>query len=131
MKSPRQFFPPEWIKTAIPAGQATGVPMEIAGVPTIKTVPMPRSGSIVSAGIVLSEPVTAQFIRFAITKNGAETSKTTDMVPGDGSAKIFEVEPGRLVFEKGDRLGINWGSHPGMLPSGVIEALIIFEVQFN
>lgn len=131
IKSPRQFFPIEWIKTGITAGQTTGTPMEIVGVPTIRTMPMPRKGSIVSVGIVLSEAVTAQFVRFIVTKNGVETNKSTDITPSDGTKKLLEFDSGKLVFDKGDVLGFNWGTHPGFAPSGVIEALIICEVQFS
>ena len=131
VKSARTFFPPEWIKSGITAGQLTGLPMAIVGVPLINAMPMPRKGSIVSVGIVMSGAVTAQFIRFIITKNGVETNKSTDMDAAAGAAKILEFDPGKLVFDKGDRIGVNWGSHPGLLPSGVIEALIIFEVQFS
>lgn len=131
VKSPRQFFPPEWIKSSIPAGQTTGVPMEIVGVPLINSMPMPRPGSIVSVGLVLSQAVTNQFIRFEITKNGSGTGKTKDMSSAEGTKQIWEFEPGVLPFSKGDELGFNWGSHPAMAPSGIIEALIVVEVQFD
>lgn len=127
--SSRSFFPSEWVKDSIPAGQVVGVPMDIAGFNAIKSFPFPRKASIVTVGIVLSQAVTSDFIRFALTFDGVEQSQTIDMVSADGDQKLWTFAPGKLVVSKGVRLGVNWGSHPSMTPDGVIEALVAFEVQ--
>lgn len=130
-KSPRQFFPPEWIKSDIPAGQTTVIPMGIVGVPLINSMPMPRPGSVVSVGVVLSQAITNQFVRLEVFKNGSGTGKTRDITPSHGTKTLFEFEPGTLPFGKGTELGFGWGSHPGLAPADVIEMLVIAEIQFD
>ena len=126
---PRSFFPPLWVKTNIPAGQTTGVPMDIAGVSTLKNFPTSEELSIVTVGIALSQAVTANFIRFVLTYDGVEQSQTVDMTSSDGNQRLWRFDPGKVVVSSGVRLGVNWGSHPSMAPDGVIEALVAFQVQ--
>jgi hypothetical protein len=124
----RSFFPASWTHAAIAKGQTTGIPMLVSAT-SFAELPVPRAISVVSVSIVLSEAVTANFIRFEVTKNGVPTGKTVDMDAAAGSAKIWEFASGRFMLEKGDRIGVNWGSHPSLAPNGVIDALVFFEVE--
>jgi len=126
--SSRTFFPASWYAEDIPAGQTVGVAMKVTGT-SFETLPMPRESSMMSVGIVLSEAVTAGFIRFELTLNGAGTGKTLDMESGDGAAKIWEFKSGRFMLTKGQRIGVDFGSHPDLLPAGVIDALVFFEME--
>ena len=126
--SSRTFFPASWYKENTPAGQATGVAMQVTGT-AFEALPVPRMSSLLSVGIVLSEAVTANFIRFELTLNGTPTGKTVDMDSGMGTARIWEFKSGRFMLDKGDRIGVNWGSHPALAPDGVIDALVFFEME--
>jgi hypothetical protein len=128
-RTPRFNFPTEWVKAALAAGQTTGVPMPMVGLSVIDSVPAPCPLSVVSAGIVLSEPVTNQFLEFRLTIDGVEQSPGIQMTSSNGSQRLYDIAPGKLTIQKGQRIGINWGSHPAMTPDGVIEALVVLEVQ--
>lgn len=128
--SSRTFLPAIWKKTGITAGQTTGLPMPIVGI-TRDELPFPRRASIVSVGIVLTAVVTAGLIRFELTKNGSATGRTLDMDSTSGTKQIWEIDPGLLVGDKGDELGVLWGSSAGLLPDGTIEAGIYFEIQWD
>jgi hypothetical protein len=125
----RFYFPTEWVKASIPAGQVSGVPMPIVGLSVIDSIPAPDELSVVSVGIVLSEPVTNQYIEFRLTIDGVEQTPGIQMTPSDGDQKLQILDPGKLVIQRGQRIGVNWGSHPGMTPNGTIEAIVVFEVQ--
>lgn len=127
--SVRFYFPTEWVESAIPAGQVSGIPMSLVGLSVIDSIPAPDTLSIVSVGIVLSEPVTSQYIEFRLTIDGVEQTPGIQMGSSDGTQKLRDLDPGKLVIQKGQRIGVNWGSHPGLVPNGSIEALIILEVQ--
>jgi len=125
----RVFLPSFWQRKNLPAGQVTPVPMDLLGM-SMMGIPVPRKASLVTASIVLSEPITAQFARIILTRNGVETSYNTDITPAHGVHRVIEIPPGKLVAQAGDVIGLNWGSHPGLLPDGVIEMDIFLEVQF-
>jgi hypothetical protein len=124
----RAYFPATWNKENITAGQTTGVPMDIAGI-GLKSLPFAEKASVVSVAIVLSDAVTAGFIRFELTKNGNPTGKTVDMNATTGTKKLWEFPPGKLVANKGDEIGFLWGSSGSLAPSGSIEAVLLVEVQ--
>ena len=126
---PKSPLPGFWKKTNIPAGQATGVAMDIVG-KTNNYFVFQRKGSLVAVVIELTAAVTANFIRFEITKNGSATGKTFDMTSTEDTEAIWEFEPGVLVGNKGDKLGFLWGSHASLTPDGTIEAVIYPEVQW-
>ena len=126
-KTPRNYLPVFWWKENIPAGGA-GVPMTINNLP-FEGFPFAKKASLVTLGIVLSEPVTAGLIRFEITKNGNPTGQTFDMDDSTGRKELWEFDPGKLVGNKGDELGILWGSNGSLAPADVIEAAIFVEVQ--
>ncbi len=128
--SPRAFFPLTWIKTGITAGQSPGVPMDLMGGSIIKTFPLPRDTSIVTVGIILSAAVATNFIRFGLTVDDVEQAQTIDMDPAAGLQKLVTFAPGKFVVQKGERIGVNWGSHGSLTPSGTIEAIVAFEVQW-
>jgi len=129
-KSKRAFLPVIWNKTDFTAGQLIGVPMAIGGFPSsIVEFTLPRKSSILSIGIMLSAAVTAGFIRFELTKNGVATGKTVDMNVAAGTRKLWEFEPGALVCNKGNEIGILWGSNNTMAPSGSIDGVLFIEVQ--
>lgn len=125
----RVFLPVSWQKIGVTAGQTTGVPMDIPGM-SLTAFPLAHAGSLVSVGIVLSEAVTAGFIRLELTSNGTPTGKTLDITSAQGTKHIWEFAAGELSGSKGQELGINWGSNTGLLPSGTIELNVFFEVQW-
>lgn len=126
----RTYLPAIWKKVGVTSGQTTGLAMSIAGISKVE-IPMARKCSIVSVAITLTEAVTAGLIRFELTKNGAPTGKQTDMTSAEGTKHIWEFEPGKLVGDKGDELGVLWGSSGSLAPSGAIEAAIYIEVQWS
>jgi hypothetical protein len=129
-KGKRAFLPTIWMKNDFTAGQTVGVAMLIAGFPTsIVAFPLLRKTSVLSVGILLSAPVTAGFIRFELTKNGVATGNTMDMNAAAGTRKLWEFEPGALVGNKGDEVGVLWGSNGTLAPSGSIDGVLFFEVQ--
>jgi len=123
------FLPSFWQRKNLVAGQVTPVPMDLLGM-AATGIPLPRKASLVTASIMLSEPVTAQFARIVLTRNGVETSYQADILPAHGTHRVIEIPPGKLVGQKGDIIGLNWGSHPGLLPAGTIEMNVFLEVQF-
>ncbi len=129
-KVPRTYLPGFWKKVGVTANQATGLAMEIPGI-TKTALPFARRGSVVSVGVTLTAVVTAGLIRFELTKNGTPTGETFDMTSSSGTEQIWEFDPGVLVGEKGDELGILWGSSAALLPTGTIEAVLYFEVQWG
>ncbi len=129
-KVPRTYLPAFWQKIGVTAGQATGVAMGITNI-TRTEIPLARKGSIVSVGITVTSAVTAGLIRFELTKNETPTGKTFDMTSSSGLEQIWEFDPGALVGDKGDDLGVLWGSSGALLPTGTIEAVLYFEVQWG
>lgn len=127
---PRIYLPAIWRKAGVTAGQTTGVPMDMTGV-GLPGLPLPRKASLISVGLLLSAAVTSQFIRFELTINGAATGITGDMTASNGTARIWEFNPGQVLLNKGDRIGVNWGSHPGLTPSGSIDAHAYMEFQWE
>lgn len=126
--SNRCFLPSFWKATGLTSGQTTGVTMSLIGI-TRDSMPLARKASIVSVGMLLSEAVTAGFIRVQATLNGADTAKTFDLT---GPTKvIWEFEPGDIVLSKGDEIGFKWGSSPALAPSGSIELTCFVEVQWE
>jgi len=129
VKSPRAFLPVFWSGSDFAAGETTGASLPIAGFPaSIVEFPLPRIASLVTVGIVLSESVTGGFLRFELTKNGVPTGKYVDV--DSGSKKIWEITPGEIVADKGDEVGILWGSSPGLTPDGTIDGVLFLEVQY-
>jgi len=129
-KSVKAYLPAVWSKTGFTAGQTVGVAMAIAGFPAaITAIPVPRRTSLLSVAVLLSAAVTGGLIRFEITKNGVATGKTFDMTSASGTRKLWEFEPGTLVANKGDEIGILWGSSVGLTPSGTISGVLFCEVQ--
>jgi hypothetical protein len=118
-----------WKKAGVTAGQGTGVPMTIPGISKVE-IPMARRCSIVSVAITLTTAVTAGLIRFELTKNGVATGHQFDMTSTEGTKQLWEFEPGKLVGDKGDELGVLWGSSGTLTPDGTIEAVLYFEVQW-
>jgi hypothetical protein len=126
---PRQFLPGVWAHTNFAAGQTTGVAMALAGWPSgFKAVVLPRQMSLVTVMVGLTAAVTSGFLRFELTKNGTDTGKTLDMDSSHGQIRVVKFVPGALVGDEGDRIGIKWGSHPSLAPSG-IDGVVTFEVQ--
>ena len=129
-KSAKTFLPVFWTKTGFDSGQSTGVPMGISGFPSsIVEFALPRKTSLRTVGIMLSQAVTAGFIRFELTKNGSPTGKTVDVDVVAGSRKMWTFDPGELVGDAGDEVGILWGSSASLLPSGTIDGALFLEVQ--
>lgn len=129
-RSLRVPLPGFWKQAGVTSGQGTGLPMGIVGI-SKETLPLARKASIVAVGLTLTTPVTAGLIRFEITKNGVGTGITKDMTLAEGTRKIWEIDPGKLVFEKGDEIGFLWGSSASLTPSGTIEAVLYVEVQWE
>lgn len=126
--SNRCFLPSFWKATGVTSGQTTGVAMNLIGI-TRDGMPLARKASIVSVGVMLSEAVTAGFIRLQATLNGADTAKTFDMT---GPTKaIWEFDPGEIVLSKSDEIGFKWGSSGTLAPSGSIEVTCFVEVQWE
>jgi len=128
IKSPRAFLPTSWFAVNLTAGETTGVEMSMTGLP-FTAIPLPSQCSLVAVGIVLSAPVTVGLIRFELTKNGVGTGKTVDVNSTTGVKRIWEFKPGELVGDKGDEIGVKWGSSGSLLPSGSIDAVVFLEVQ--
>jgi hypothetical protein len=125
----RAYLPAMWRQVDIAAGQATGLAMSIPGISKVE-IPMARKCSIVSVAITLSESITAGLIRFELTKNSVATGKQFDMTSAHGTKHIWEFEPGDLVGDKGNELGMLWGSSGSLTPDGSIEAVLYIEVQW-
>ena len=126
----RAFLPVVWQKAGVTANMsAPGEAMVIPGM-SIGTLPLPRDGSIITVGIVLTTPVTTGLIRFEVTKDGGLTGKQFDMTPASGVTSLWTFKPGELQFAKGDRAGLNWGSSASLVPTGTIEANVFIEVQW-
>lgn len=128
--SNRCFLPSFWKATGVTSGQTTGVPMSLIGI-TRDSMPLARKASIVSVGMMLSEAVTAGFLRVQATLNGADTAKTFDLTAAQGTKTIWEFEPGDIVLGKGDEVGFKWGSSGTLAPSGSIEVTCFVEVQWE
>jgi len=129
-KSPKAFLPATWTKEDFTAGEAAGVAMAIGGFPAaINEMSLLRKTSLLSVAIVLSEPVTAGFIRFMITKDGADTGYTFDMDAAAGTRQVWQFNPGQVTGVKGTRVGVKWGSSAALAPSGVIDGVVFLEVQ--
>lgn len=129
VRSDRVFPPAFWKVVGATAGQTTGVDMDIAGI-TRNVFTLPRDASLMSVGVVLTQAVTAGFLRFEITKNGSPTGKTKDIDSSSGLKQIWEFKAGELTGDKGDDIGFQWGSNAGLLPTGTIEAVLYIELQF-
>ena len=126
---PRQFLPGAWAKEDFSAGQTTAVAMAIAGWPSgLDVIVLPRRMSLVTVMVGLTMAVSAGFIRFELTKNGIGTGKTIDMDASQGTLRVVKLTPGSLVGDEGDRIGVQWGSHPSLAPSG-IDGVIALEAQ--
>ena len=119
-RSDRVFPPCFWKAVGVTSGQGTGVVMPIPGI-SMTGFPFPRAASLMSIGIMLSEPVTDGFLRFEVLKNGVPTGKTFDMTSATGKRQIWEFEAGKLTAGKGTEIGFQWGSNASFAPSGVIE----------
>lgn len=129
-KAPRAFLPVQWTKGGFTAGQTVGIAMQISGFPaSIDEMSLLRKTSLLTVAIILSAVPTAGFIRFMLTKNGADTGKTFDMDSTTGLRQAWEFRPGELTGVKGDRVGVKWGSSGSLLPSGSIDGVVLLEVQ--
>lgn len=128
-KAHRTYLPTKWKATNIPAGQTTGVEMDIPD-QTRNDFVLARKASLISIGILLSEAVTDGLIRFELTKDGVDTGKTVDMTSSSGTEAIWELKPGELVGDKGAKIGFKCGSSAALLPDGTIEAVLYPEVQW-
>lgn len=129
-KSPRAFLPAQWTKLGFTAGQAVGVPLQIGSFPaSINEMSLIRETSLLAVAIILSAVPTAGFVRFELTKNGVDTGKTFDMDTTTGLRQVWEFRPGELTGDKGDRVGVKWGSSGSLLPSGSIDGVVLLEVQ--
>lgn len=129
-KSPRAFLPAQWTKEGFTAGQVVGVAMQVSSFPaSIVEMSFLRKTSLLTVAIILSAVPAAGFIRFMLTKNGADTGKTFDMDSTTGLRQLWEFKPGELTGVKGDRVGVKWGSSGALLPSGTIDGVVLLEVQ--
>lgn len=129
-KSLKSFLPVQWKKEGFTVNQAVGVEMEIGSFPaSINEMSLPRKTSVLTIAVILSAAPVTGFIRFILTKNGVETSKTFDMDSTTGTRQMWEFKPGELVGAKGDRVGFKWGSNATLAPSGSIDGVLLLEVQ--
>jgi hypothetical protein len=129
-KSRKAFLPVFWAKAGFTSGQTTGVAMPISGFPSaIMEFVLPREVTLLTIGIMLSQALTAGFLRFELTRNGTPTGKTVDVDVAAGTRKLWTLRPGELTGDAADEVGLLWGSSPTMAPSGVIDGVIFFEVQ--
>jgi hypothetical protein len=123
------FLPATWTASGLTAAQAVGVPLTISTMPTDQ-LPFPRRGSLMSVGVVLSTAVTNGLIRLELTRDGIDTGITFDITAASGTKALWEFAPGQLVGNKGQELGIKWGSSGSLLPTLVIDLAVVFEVQW-
>jgi len=123
----RVYLPVVWQESNVTANQATGVELSLIGL-SMTQFALPRAGSILALGIMLSQAVTAGLLRLEITRNGTDTGKTFDVTSGD--RKLWEFEAGELSFNKGQELGVKWGSNAALSPTG-FELDLVFEVQWT
>jgi hypothetical protein len=129
-KSRKVFLPVFWAKVGFTPGQTTGVAMPISGFPgTILEFVLPRETTLLTVGIMLSQALTAGFLRFELTRNGTPTGKTVDVDSAVGTRKLWTLRPGEVTGDVADEVGILWGSSPAMAPSGVVDGVIFLEVQ--
>lgn len=124
------YFPAEWVKDNIPAGQTTAAAMGIPGVNKVMSLPLLKRATLRAVVIKLSQPITAGFIRFQLTRNGAGVGPEVDMNAGTGMVFQHQLKPGQLVADAGDEIGVQFGSHPALAPAGVIEALVLLGIEF-
>jgi hypothetical protein len=129
-QSRRVFLPAEWRAASIPAGQATPIALAIPGFTAIDAMPLAERATLRSVGIVLSQPVTAGLIRFQLTRDGALVGPTFDMTSASGDKAQWTFKPGELVGAKGAAVGVALGTSGTLAPAGVIEALVVIDVQF-
>lgn len=129
-KSPRFWLPVSWGVQDFAAGQTTPQAMPINGFPAgIYEFSLPRKMSLVTVGIELDAAVTAGFIRFQLARNGSLINGNLDMDSGAGLRRLIEFTPGELVGDKGDRIGIAWGSSGTLAPAGSIDGIILMEME--
>jgi len=129
-KGKRVLLPTIWTSNNFIANQLVALPMAIAGFPaSIVEVSLPRKSSLLTLVILLSEPVTAGKVTFEVTKNGVLTGKSIGVGSSTGTRKMLSLEPGDLVFAKSAEIGIAWTTNAAFLPSGVIDAVILCEMQ--
>lgn len=126
----RFWLPVSWSHTNFAAGQTSPLQMLITGLPfSLDEFSIARRLSLVTVGIEIDSVVTAGFIRLQISKNGAGMGVTVDIDSSTGLRQLVEIRPGVLVFDKGDRLGVQWGSNPGLLPDSAIDGVIFMEAE--
>lgn len=117
---PRSFLPAIWGRADFAAGQTTALALAINGFPAgIDTFSLHQRSSLVAVGVELDAAVTAGFIRFQLTINGSAIGSTFDMDSGTGLRRLIEVPSGKYVGQKGNRVGVEWGSPPSLAPAGI------------
>ena len=129
-RSRRAYFPAEWVRDNIPASQVTPAPMEIPGVSKVASLPLLDKATLRAVVIKLSAPITSGFIRFQLTRNGSGVGPEVEMNSGTGTVFQHELQPGSLVANKGDEIGVQFGTNPSFAPDGSIEALVLLGIEF-
>jgi hypothetical protein len=104
--------------------------MEIPGVNKVSSLPLLDKATLRAVVIKLSAPITAGFIRFQLTRNGAGVGPEVEMNPGTGTVFQYEMKSGTLTADKGDEIGVQFGTHPSLAPAGSIEALVLLGIEF-
>lgn len=127
---PRFWLPTIWGRADFASGQTVALAMAINGHPPgIDEFSLPRRMSLVSVGIELDAGVSAGFLRFQLTRNGTPVGPTWDMDDTTGLRRLIEVTPGTIIGQKGQRIGVVWGSPPSLSPAGSIDGVVMLEVE--
>jgi hypothetical protein len=104
--------------------------MSIPGVNKVSALPLLKRATLRAVVIKLSQPITAGFIRFQLTRNGTGVGPEVEMNAGTGTVFQHNLKPGLLVADAGDEIGLQFGTHPSLTPTGTIEALVLLGIEF-
>lgn len=127
-KSPRTFFPATWSLSNIAPN--ANVVAGISGLlPGFTDLPFPRSSSVASLIVALSQPITAQSITLTMRRNGVDTTLQAQIVPSDGIVAIKTVPLNAAVYLAGETIGFSVSTPVGLTPAGQIDLVIYFEAQ--
>jgi hypothetical protein len=104
--------------------------MKILGANKVTSLPLLDKATLRAVVIKLSQPVTAGFIRFQLTRNGSGVGPQVEINPGMGVVFQHVIKAGQLVANKGDEIGVQFGTHPSLAPAGSIEAIVLLGIEF-
>jgi len=81
--------------------------------------------------IRLKNPLTQGSITLTLTKNNVATARSKSVLPANGRKKVWLLNPGSLIYQKNDTIGIQYATSADMLPAADNEIVANIEMSWS